>query len=114
MKRRRNMKHTMMPSLYALIFAVLLVLLTPSVSLGDASFRVDIPFRGAGKVPAADVKIVLDLAADPAGSTLSIDGGAPIGLGGGTVAGTDIIAMAPIAGTFKVSIVIFPQSLWNA
>ena len=108
------MTQTIMRGLSALTFAILLVLLTPTTSLGDASFTVQIPFRGPGIVPAADVKIVLDLGSNPAGSTLSVDGGGAIALGGATVSGTDIISMAQIAGTNKVSIVIFPQSLWNA
>jgi hypothetical protein len=106
------MTQTIMRGLSALTFTVLLVLLTPTTSLGDASFTVQIPFRGGTIVPAADVKIVLDLGAAPAGSTLSVDGGAPFALGGGTLSGTDIIGMTQIGAENKVSIVIFPRSLW--
>lgn len=108
------MTHTIMRGLSALTFTVLLVLLTPTTSLGDASFTVQIPFRGANIVPAADVKILLDLgASSPVGSTLSVDGGAAVGLGVPAVAGSDIVIMTQIGSSNIVSIVIFPQSLWN-
>jgi opacity protein-like surface antigen len=108
------MTHTIMRGLAALTFAVLLVLLTPTASLGDASFTVQIPFRGANIVPAVDVKIVLDLNAVPNGSTtLSVDGGTPINLGGVAVSSGDLISMTQIGASQKVSILIFPKSLWS-
>lgn len=108
------MKKTFLNGLTAAMFAGVLILLTPATSFANASFTLRIPFRGATKPPVGDVKIVMDLAADPTGSTLS-NGGTTITLGNDDdLANGDHVTFIRIPGTNKVTIFYEPQGIWNS
>lgn len=109
------MRHKIMSGLMVAIVPGLLVLLTPITGLGvTKTFSLQIPFRGALRVPVGDVKIVLDLAGDPTGSVLKVAGtDIPLVPGFETVNGDDVTFIR-IPGENQVTIVYEPRSKWDS
>ncbi|HEY6190255.1 MAG TPA: outer membrane beta-barrel protein [Pyrinomonadaceae bacterium] len=118
------MKRSSVGRLTAIALASLVVvLLTPAVGLADEGFTLNIPYRGAGKVPISLIKIMLEFPTGTDLSTLQLsinEGMGPATVmsvpGAGTRPNGDIVTMleATSATVPTVYIRYTPKSMWTS